>query len=88
MTRLSHPEKRDIEEDLTNADLRNLTGEIVTSYLAYYSMPSDDLPGPIQTVYDALKILGHPPAEHSLLTKYSLWIDFLTITSGQIRTIT
>ena len=52
-----------MDEDHSAADVRNLTGEIVTSYLANNSVRSDDLPGLIQTVYDALTILGQPADE-------------------------
>ena len=52
-----------MDEDHSNADVRNLTGEIVTSYLANNSVRSDDLPGLIQTVYDALTNLDRSAAE-------------------------
>ena len=52
-----------MDEDQSAADVRNLTGEIVTSYLANNSVRSDDLPRLIQTVYDALTNLGQPAAK-------------------------
>ena len=52
-----------MNEDQSNAGVRNLTGEVVTSYLANNSVRSDDLPGLIRTVHDALTNLGQPAIE-------------------------